>query len=147
MREAEVHLYIYDLASEAVRGMSRSLLGIELEGIWHTSIVVHGKEYYFRGGIEESAPKSTVFGVPISEMSYGSTLVTQEELQNFFSEVGSRFTEETYNILTNNCNNFSNELLFFLVQKELPKYILDLPKLIASSPMGGLITSLFNAPT
>jgi len=139
-------LYIYDLANGAAREMSKSLLGIELEGIWHTSIVVYGKEYYFRGGIEESSPKSSVFGTPVSELSYGSTLVTQEELQGFFSEVEGRFTEETYDMLRNNCNNFSNELLFFLVQKELPKYILDLPKLIASSPMGGLITNLFNAP-
>lgn len=31
-------------------------LGKKLEGLWHTGVVVYGREYFFGGGIQVSAP-------------------------------------------------------------------------------------------
>jgi desumoylating isopeptidase 1 len=41
---------------------SRALIGREIEGVWHTGIVVYGKEYYFGGGISYDPPSMTPFG-------------------------------------------------------------------------------------
>lgn len=38
------------------------LLGKVIEGVWHTGIVVYGKEYYFGGGISYDPPGMTPFG-------------------------------------------------------------------------------------
>ena len=39
------------------KGMSQMFLGKQIDGVWHTSIVVYGVEYYFGGGICTSYPK------------------------------------------------------------------------------------------
>ncbi len=35
-----VQLFVYDLSNGLARAMSASLIGTQIEGIWHTSIVV-----------------------------------------------------------------------------------------------------------
>ena len=32
--------------------MSMPFLGKQVDGIWHTGILVHGREYFFGGGIQ-----------------------------------------------------------------------------------------------
>lgn len=39
------------------KGMSQMFLGKQIEGVWHTSIVVYGTEYFFGGGLCTSEPK------------------------------------------------------------------------------------------
>lgn len=57
-----VELYIYDLAQGMASHFS-GLVGFALEGIWHTSIVVFGHEWFFgSGGIEQCPPGSTMLG-------------------------------------------------------------------------------------
>jgi len=42
----------------------------------------------------------------------------------------------TYNVLTNNCNNFTDECANLLLGEGIPKDIVDLPKMFLSTPMG-----------
>ena len=42
--------------------MSQQLLGMQIEGIWHSGIVIYDKEFYFGKGICCEAPGSTHFG-------------------------------------------------------------------------------------
>lgn len=44
-RAMEVQLYLYDLSRGLARSMSASLLGHQLDAIYHTSIVLQGVEY------------------------------------------------------------------------------------------------------
>lgn len=41
-------------------------------------------------------------------------------IHDFLADVHERFNAQTYNLLTNNCNNFSNEMATFLVGKGIP---------------------------
>jgi hypothetical protein len=41
----EVSLYMYDLSRGLVRMMSASLIGVQLDAMYHTSIVLEGVEY------------------------------------------------------------------------------------------------------
>lgn len=53
---------MYDLSNGMAAQFSRQLIGKHIEGVWHTGIVVYGKEYYFGGGISYDAPARTPFG-------------------------------------------------------------------------------------
>ncbi|XP_014648742.1 PREDICTED: desumoylating isopeptidase 1 isoform X2 [Ceratotherium simum simum] len=53
-----VKLYVYDLSKGLARRLSPIMLGKQLEGIWHTSIVVHKDEFFFgSGGISSCPPR------------------------------------------------------------------------------------------
>ena len=58
----EVILHVYDLSQGMAKQFSQQLVGRYIEGIWHTGIVVFGKEYYFGGGVSVDPPSQTPFG-------------------------------------------------------------------------------------
>jgi hypothetical protein len=41
----DVELYVYDLSQGLARNMSAALIGVQLDAIYHTSIVFEGIEY------------------------------------------------------------------------------------------------------
>lgn len=43
-------------------------------------------------------------------------------------DISDRFTANTYNVLNNNCNNFTNEVSLLLLGQGIPQDIVDLPK-------------------
>ncbi len=70
---ASVTLYVYDITSGMAKAMSMMLIGQQIDAIYHTSLVVFGKEYYFGAGTCADPPKTTPFGKPIQEVPLGST--------------------------------------------------------------------------
>jgi hypothetical protein len=58
----EVWVYQYDISNGRAAWAAPVLLGQQMEGIWHTGIVVFGYEYWYGGGIFESTPEETPFG-------------------------------------------------------------------------------------
>ncbi|EDU48868.1 thioredoxin [Pyrenophora tritici-repentis Pt-1C-BFP] len=46
----DVQLYVYDLSKGLARNMSMQFLGIQIDAVYHTSIVLDGIEYYFGQG-------------------------------------------------------------------------------------------------
>merc|ERR1712123_254632 len=80
----DVQLYIYDLSQGFAAMMSEPLLGFKLEAIYHTAIIVYGKEYYYGGGIsgtginELDRPGTTQLGAPMRRVTLGATEIDQE---------------------------------------------------------------------
>ncbi|KAI9115935.1 hypothetical protein K1719_012865 [Acacia pycnantha] len=134
-----VALNVYDLSQGLARQLSSTFLGKSIEAVWHTGIVVYGNEYYFGGGIQYSPAGSTPYGTPLRVVELGVTHVPKDVFETYLDEISPRYTAETYNLLTHNCNNFSNEIAQFLVGTSIPDYILQLPNEVMSSPMGHLI--------
>ncbi|XP_007523486.1 desumoylating isopeptidase 1 [Erinaceus europaeus] len=133
-----VKLYVYDLSKGLARRLSPMMLGKQLEGIWHTSIVVHKDEFYFGAeGISSCPPGGTMLGPPDSVVDVGSTEVTEEIFLEYLSSLReSLFRGETYHVFENNCNTFTNEVAQFLTGQKIPSYITDLPSEILSTPLG-----------
>lgn len=52
------------------------------------------------------------------------------------------FSGSSYDLLTHNCNNFSEEIAQFLCGVSIPKYILDLPNEVLNSPIGSTLQLL-----
>ncbi|KAK7601806.1 hypothetical protein V9T40_009247 [Parthenolecanium corni] len=135
----EVKLYIYDLSLGLAQLLSSFYLGKQIEGIWHTSIVVFGREFYFgQNGITACEPGSTNLGSPKRIENLGTSYITEDLFYEYLEGLKqSSFAIGTYNLLTHNCNNFTNELSQFLVGKEIPSHILRLPEEIISSLVRG----------
>ncbi|KAG5252117.1 hypothetical protein OIU78_011060 [Salix suchowensis] len=135
----KVTLNVYDLSQGLARQLSTTFLGKAIDGIWHTGVVVYGNEYYFGGGIQHLPAGTTPYGTPIKVVDLGITHVPQDVFEEYLQDISSRYSAETYSLLTHNCNNFSNEVAQFLVGVAIPEYILHLPNEVMNSPMGALI--------
>eukprot|EP01023_Acetabularia_acetabulum_P021110 TRINITY_DN2104_c0_g1_i10.p2 TRINITY_DN2104_c0_g1~~TRINITY_DN2104_c0_g1_i10.p2 ORF type:complete len:188 (+),score=28.16 TRINITY_DN2104_c0_g1_i10:162-725(+) len=141
-----VKLHIYDLSMGLAKSMSQSFLGKQIDAIYHTGVVVGNMEYYFGAGIQRAPAGQTPFGTPMEVMHLGETLVTEDIIQEFIEELRPRFSQQTYNLMNNNCNNFSDEFASFLVGTGIPDHIVSLPAEVAATPMGAMLLSNFQPP-
>lgn len=132
----KVYLYVYDMSQGLARALSGQILGKQIDGVWHTSVVVGNTEFYFGGGVQRSTPGSTQFGQPTRIIDLGTTEVTADVREELISDLANRFSTESYSLLTNNCNNFSNELATLLTGQGIPEDILNLPNDFTSTPIG-----------
>ena len=69
----DVHLLVYDLSGGLARQMSMSMLGFQLDAIYHTSIELEGMEYVYDGGINVIRPGSSHLGRPMERIFLGKT--------------------------------------------------------------------------
>ncbi|XP_027203361.2 uncharacterized protein LOC113797216 isoform X1 [Dermatophagoides pteronyssinus] len=145
----EVTLYIYDLSKGMARSLSTLFLGREIPAIWHTSIVVYDREYFFGGGgIESCIAGSCQLGQPDQMLSLGYTEVSYNLFLEYLFSLGeSTFSPSSYQIFENNCNNFSNEIALFLTGNGIPDEILNLPNDFLSTPIGQTFQQYFNSVT
>mmetsp|Transcript_36484 Transcript_36484/g.103047 ORF Transcript_36484/g.103047 Transcript_36484/m.103047 type:complete len:273 (-) Transcript_36484:131-949(-) len=134
--EREVVLHVYDLSKGLAKIMSPPFLGKQIDGIWHTGVVVDGKEYYYGGGIQMERAGQTYHGVPLETVKLGTTSIPEELIVDFLSDISPRFSAATYSLLHNNCNNFSNELSLFLTGSSIPEHITGLPAEFLSTEIG-----------
>ncbi|KAL0094869.1 PPPDE putative peptidase domain-containing protein [Phycomyces blakesleeanus] len=131
-----VKLYLYDLSQGMARQMSMSLTGKQIDGIWHTSVVVYGQEFYYGQGILVSSPGTTHHGQPLQIFDMGETHLPLEVLVEYIDSQRSVFTADKYHLLDFNCNTFSNDLCQFLTGQSIPSHIIDLPKELLQTPFG-----------
>lgn len=134
--EQDVLLYQYDLTNGLAKTIVKFMTGKDMEAVWHTSIVVFGKEYFYGGGICSGQPKKTPYGLPIKESVFGKTTKTKEELSKFLKEISDDFNYENYHVFKHNCNHFTNEVCKFLCGKPLPDEILSQEKLLDGTEFG-----------
>eukprot|EP00127_Corallochytrium_limacisporum_P007305 Clim_evm46s246 gene=Clim_evmTU46s246 len=139
-----VELYIYDLSFGMAPALSEMFLGERLDGIWHTAIVVHEEEVYFGGeGVMKSSPGRTSLGQPQKKVQLGNTMIPMEVLQDFLEDIKHKYSLGTYDLFSNNCNNFSNDVAEFLTGTGIDKSIVDMPEDIMrkldNTPAGQMI--------
>ncbi|KAK7113806.1 desumoylating isopeptidase 1-like [Littorina saxatilis] len=137
-----VKVYIYDLSKGLARSLSQGFLGRQIDGIWHTGIVVYGEEYFFGGstGIECCRPGGTILGQPDQMIEVGKTEIPKDLFMEYLRELSSStYKPDKYHLLDHNCNTFSNEAAEFLTGKGIPSHITSLPADVLSTPFGAMI--------
>lgn len=146
---SKVQLYVYDVTKGLATQMSSMLLGHHIDGVWHTGIVCYDREYFFgSGGIDGITPGTTMLGAPNKIIDLGETFLTNDVFHEFLFSIGNdQFRPEKYHLFDHNCNTFSNELAQFLTGKNIPSYILDLPRSIASTPLGAMLRTFMEGIT
>ncbi|KAL1932294.1 hypothetical protein VTP01DRAFT_9350 [Rhizomucor pusillus] len=136
MAAEPVKLYVYDLSQGLAKQMSLSLTGRQIDGIWHTAVVLYGHEFYYGQGIQVSTPGGTHLGPPLQIIDIGETFLPEEVVIEYIESQRSVFTAEKYHLLDFNCNTFSNDLCQFLTGTSIPKHITDLPSDFLNTPFG-----------
>lgn len=130
-RKHEVLLHLYDLSNGAAQSISPWLIGKKLEGVWHTGVVVYGKEYYYSKDTVYADAGDTSFGKPTRIVHLGYTLWRQDELHEFVTtELKPVFQRDTYDVVCNNCNHFSDRVCMYLVGKHPPPEVLQQPEML-----------------
>ncbi|KAF8822466.1 UBA/TS-N domain-containing protein [Cardiosporidium cionae] len=138
----KVQLLLYDISYGLARSFSGPLLGRSIEAIWHSSVLIYGKEFFYGGGINQypQGVFQQMNGIqPSRVVDMGETEVTESMLQSYLISVTHRFKAECYDLINWNCNHFSDVLCQFLLGKSIPHYVLDLPRDILSSPIGQML--------
>jgi hypothetical protein len=101
----EVYLYVYDLSQGMARQLSLALTGKQIDGIYHTAVVVGNVEYAFGQGVEEFEVGKTPYGFPIERILMGNTMLPIEIIREYMEEMKSVWTADKYHLLDNNCSN------------------------------------------
>ncbi|ESZ99386.1 hypothetical protein SBOR_0256 [Sclerotinia borealis F-4128] len=139
-----VQLYIYDLSKGLARNLSGALLGVQIDAIYHTSVVFGGIEYTYDGGVKTVRPGETHLGKPLQVLELGKTDLPMDVILEYLESLKAIYTFEAYDLWKHNCNNFSNDFATFLVGRGIPDYITNLPETVLNTPFGRMIQPRFN---
>ncbi|KAF7875109.1 hypothetical protein EAF04_002281 [Stromatinia cepivora] len=139
-----VQLYIYDLSKGLARNLSGAFLGVQIDAIYHTSVVFEGIEYTYDGGVKTVRPGETHLGKPLQVLELGKTDLPMDVILEYLDSLKAIYTFEAYDLWKHNCNNFSNDFATFLVGKGIPEYITNLPETVLNTPFGRMIQPHFD---
>lgn len=148
MSTYSVKLKLYDLSRGMVKTWSPIVLGKTIEGIWHTAVIVYDMEYFYGGGILCLEPNEfeTMYNIkPVNIIDMGATDINQSLFHDYLNSIQSEFSVDKYNIVSWNCNHFTNEICNFLVGKNIPEHILNLPGEVMSTSQGKLILDMMQS--
>jgi len=145
----KVTLYMYDISDGRAQAWSWLLLGKQFKGIWHTGVVVEwpdrSAEFWYGGRLFESKPGTTPFGEPVEKRTLGYTYKLREEVWAHVSKfLAVEFTHERYDVLTHNCNHFSDRLSMFLRNEHIPDEIRLQPDMVMNSLVARALRPLLN---
>lgn len=156
-RKMPVELLLYDISSGASRHASPLLLGHNFEAIYHTGILAFDREFWYGGKIFHNNPPTSAFGTPLArsgevplQPSYyrpelqvvhlGYTFVNSIEFNRHLSEdLAFKYTPDSYEVLTHNCNSFCEDAARFLTGSGIPTQVLELPQRMMASPVAQML--------
>ena len=95
-----IQLYVYDLSQGLARNVSAALLGVQIDAVYHTSIVFEGIEYLYDGGIKTVAPGSTHLGRPMQVIELGKTKLPMEVIMEYLDSLKEIYTAQ---VMIQNC--------------------------------------------
>lgn len=90
----EVQLYVYDLSRGAARSLSGALLGVQIDAVYHTSIIMGGIEYVYDGGIKTVEPGKTHLGQPMQIIDLGATSLPMDVIMEYLESLKEIYTPE-----------------------------------------------------
>lgn len=74
--------------------MSGSLLGIQIDAVYHTALVFGGIEYFFGAGVQTSYPGATHHGKPMEIIPMGTTHLPMEVILEYLESLKTIYTIE-----------------------------------------------------
>ena len=90
----EVQLYVYDLSNGMAQAFSKPLLGVQIDAVYHTSIVMERVEYVYDGGIKMVDPGRTHLGPPLEVLPLGQTELPLDVILDYIESLKQIYTHE-----------------------------------------------------
>jgi hypothetical protein len=94
--DMNIQLYVYDLSRGLARNASAAFLGIQIDAIYHTSIVFEGIEYVYDGGIKTVDPGKTHLGRPMQVIELGTTNLPMDVIMEYLDSLKEIYTAQVY---------------------------------------------------
>ncbi|CEP16540.1 hypothetical protein [Parasitella parasitica] len=100
-------------------------------GVFHSGVEIGHKEYCFGGhdipnvtGVFVIEPRIGIPELMLKQtFDMGATTLSAKEIEELLLQLSDEFTGSSYNLLTRNCNHFTEELVMKLTQKTIPAWI------------------------
>jgi desumoylating isopeptidase 1 len=125
--------------------MSMAYVGIQIDAVYHTSLVFDNIEYFFGAGVQTCRPGATHHGRPMEIIPMGTTQLPLEVILDYLESLKEVYTPESYDLFAHNCNNFTNDFSMFLVGKGIPDHITSLPRRVLDTPFGQMLRPQLDA--
>ncbi len=90
----DVHLLVYDLSNGLAKQLSMSMLGFQLDAIYHTSIELEGVEYVYDSGINTIRPGTSHLGQALERIHLGETQLPIEIVLEYLDSLRLVYTPE-----------------------------------------------------
>jgi hypothetical protein len=145
-----VQLFRYDLSQGMARMYSMQMCGTQIDAIWHTSVVVHGREFYFDGGvgIVHTLPGTTRFGVPVARDDLGATDKGMDQVGQWAAGMKHQYGNASYSLLDRNCNHFTDDMARFLFDgRGISPEITEMIGRLLATPLGAMMRPTLEAMT
>ncbi|MBA0633115.1 hypothetical protein Godav_001763 [Gossypium davidsonii] len=104
-------------------------------GIFHSGVEVHGKEYGFGAhdfsisGVFEVEPKCCPGFSYRCSISLGRINMSSSDFRAFIENLASDYHGNTYHLISKNCNHFSDDIVYKLTGKHIPRWVNRLARL------------------
>ena len=85
---------MYDLSRGLARNMSAAFLGVQIDAIYHTAIVMEGIEYLYDGGIKTAQPGMTHLGRPMRIIELGKTDLPMDVIMEYLESLKEIYTAQ-----------------------------------------------------
>eukprot|EP00796_Vickermania_ingenoplastis_P013294 gene13294-9132_t len=140
-----VEIYIYDLSQGLMELYSEKILGRRISGVYHSSIVCYGVEFFFEGGINSTRAGLTRFGPKFYRLALGSTRVQLHQFIDWVEEVeGSQFQLHSYDLINWNCHHFTQKAVEFLLgsQASFPEFLMSTLNMVLQTDLGRAVSEI-----
>ncbi|KAF9613650.1 hypothetical protein IFM89_009538 [Coptis chinensis] len=124
-----VYLNVYDLTS-----MNEYAYWVGL-GVYHSGVQVHGIEYAFGAhdfpttGIFEGEPEQCPGFTFRKSILIGRTDLDCKQVRALMEQLAEKYSGDTYNLITKNCNHFCNDACIKMTSKPIPSWVNRLAKI------------------
>ncbi|KAI0985355.1 hypothetical protein GJ496_001182 [Pomphorhynchus laevis] len=118
----EVYLNVYDIMADSKPILSRSISTLlRNTGIYHTAVMIDGWEFYYG---QRVVCRFGYMQLPLKYSGFmGNCYLNNQQINEILNRLSAKYNHLSYNLISHNCNNFTDELLFYLVGGKLPSWV------------------------
>lgn len=116
-RPRDVFLKIYDITEGRAARWLEPIIGVHVEGIWHTGLCCFDQEHFYCDGIQSMSSHlvELKFSMTLRDILYlGKTHEDKHSFHKFLRHNSTRFSPQKYDLIEWNCNHFTDLALRFL---------------------------------
>lgn len=120
-QKPQIFVNVYHANQDEVSGAAVEIPGCC--GAYHTGVEISGTEYAFGAGsgIYECSPGD--YGALVEKVDMGTASLSNRDIKRIIDRLRLSFPGDSYHLILNNCNCFSDELVRTCCSRRIPAWI------------------------